>query len=164
LRAIERAAQEEAKERALDMSEPTGREQLRTVLDQEVARWRAEYRKGRRPLDIADPEVAVERALRNLIGYGPLEPLLDDPDVWEIMVNGPNAIFTKRHSGAGGYHHEVFHDDEHVVRVLTKILDDASKSHRKLDPAEGLQDAQLENGARIHIVHSDVGRDGQASE
>jgi pilus assembly protein CpaF len=160
LRAIERAAQEEAKERALDMSEPGGREQLRAVLDQEVARWRAEYRRGRRPLDIADPEAAVERALRNLTGYGPLEPLLDDPDVWEIMVNGPNAIFTKRHSGAGGYHHEVFHDDEHVVRVLTKILDDASKSHRKLDPAEGLQDAQLEDGARIHIVHSDVGRDG----
>jgi type IV secretory pathway ATPase VirB11/archaellum biosynthesis ATPase len=80
------------------------------------------------------------------------------------MVNGPGAIFTKRHSGAGGYHHEVFHDDEHVVRVLTKILDDASRSHRKLDPAEGLQDAQLDNGARIHIVHADVARDGQASE
>jgi pilus assembly protein CpaF len=88
LRAIERAAQEEAKERALDMSEPSGREQLRGVLDQEVARWRTEYRKGRRPLDIADPEAAVERALRNLTGYGPLEPLLDDPDVWEIMIGG----------------------------------------------------------------------------
>jgi pilus assembly protein CpaF len=80
--------------------------------------------------------------------------------VWEIMINAPDAIFTKRHSGAGGYHHEVFHDDEHVVRVLTKILDDASRSHRKLDPAEGLQDAQLDSGARLHIVHSDVGRDG----
>src|ERR1700722_15910637 len=75
------------------------------------------------------------------------------------MINGPGAIFTKRHSGAGGYHHEVFHDDDHVVRVLTKILDDASRSHRKLDPAEGLQDAQLDNGARLHIVHSDVGRE-----
>jgi predicted ArsR family transcriptional regulator len=84
LRAIERAAQEEAKQLALDMSEPGGREQLRAVLDQEVARWRAEYPKGLRPLDIADPEAAVERALRNLTGYGPLEPLLDDPDVWEI--------------------------------------------------------------------------------
>jgi pilus assembly protein CpaF len=142
------------------MSAPGAHEQLRAVLDQEVARWRSEYRKGRRPLDIADPEAAVERALRNLTGYGPLEPLLNDPDVWEIMVNGPGAIFTKRHSGAGGYHHEVFHDDEHVVRVLTKILDDASRSHRKLDPAEGLQDAQLDDGARIHIVHADVGRDG----
>jgi pilus assembly protein CpaF len=36
----------------------------------------------------------------------------------------------------------------------------ASRSHRKLDPAEGLQDAQLDSGARLHIVHSDVGRDG----
>jgi Flp pilus assembly CpaF family ATPase len=160
LRAIERAAQDQAKLLSLDMGEPGAREQLRAVLDDQVARWRQEYRRGRRPLDIADPEAAIERALRNLTGYGPLEPLLDDPDVWEIMVNGPGAIFTKRHSGAGGYHHEVFHDDEHVVRVLTKILDDASRSHRKLDPAEGLQDAQLDNGARLHIVHSDVGRDG----
>ena len=160
LRAIERAAQEAAKERALDMGEPGARDQLRALLDEQVARWQRDYRRGLRPLDIADPEAAVERALRNLTGYGPLEPLLDDPDVWEIMVNGPGAIFTKRHSGAGGYHHEVFHDDEHVVRVLTKILDDASRSHRKLDPAEGLQDAQLDNGARLHIVHSDVGRDG----
>ena len=76
------------------------------------------------------------------------------------MINAPDAIFTKRHSGAGGYHSEVFHDDDHVLRVLTKILDDASRSHRKLDPAEGLQDAQLDTGARLHIVHADVGRDG----
>ena len=54
----------------------------------------------------------------------------------------------------------MFHDDEHVLRTLTKILDDASGSHRKLDPAEGLQDAQLDTGARIHIVHGDLGRDG----
>ncbi len=160
LRAIERAAQEAAKAEALDMGAPGARQQLRALLDEQVARWQQDYRRGLRPLDIADPEAAVERALRNLTGYGPLDPLLDDPDVWEIMVNGPDSIFTKRHSGAGGYHHEVFHDDEHVIRVLTKILDDASRSHRKLDPAEGLQDAQLDTGARLHIVHADVARDG----
>ena len=76
------------------------------------------------------------------------------------MINGPASVFAKRHSGTGGYHNEVFHDDEHVVRVLTKILDESSRSHRKLDPAEGLQDAQLDGGARLHIVHSDIGRDG----
>ncbi|MGH9056971.1 MAG: CpaF family protein [Acidimicrobiales bacterium] len=157
---VERAAQEQAKAADLDMAAPGAGERLRAVLEHQVALWREEYRRGRRPADIADPEAAVERAMRNLAGYGPLEPLLEDPDVWEIMVNGPASIFTKRHSGAGGYHHEVFHDDDHVVRVLTKILDDASRSHRKLEPAEGLQDAQLDNGARIHIVHSDVGRDG----
>jgi pilus assembly protein CpaF len=160
LREIERATQEQAKSLSLDMAAPGARDELRAMLDAQVVRWREEYQRGRRPLDIADPEAAVDRALRNLTGYGPLEPLLADPDVWEIMINGPASIFTKRHSGAGGYHHEVFHDDDHVVRVLTKILDDASRSHRKLDPSEGLQDAQLDNGARIHIVHSDVARDG----
>src|SRR5438552_13491385 len=76
------------------------------------------------------------------------------------MVNAPGAILVTRHRGASGYHDEVFHDDDHVVRTLTKILDDASGSHRKLDPAEGLQDAQLDTGARLHIVHGDIGRDG----
>jgi pilus assembly protein CpaF len=104
--------------------------------------------------------VVAERAWRNLTGYGPLEPLLADEDVWEIMVNAPDLIFVKRHRGVSGYHDEVFHDDDHVMRTLTKILDDASQSHRKLDPAEGLQDAQLDTGARLHIVHGDVGRDG----
>jgi len=76
------------------------------------------------------------------------------------MVNAPDAIFVKRHRGPSGYHHEVFHDDEHVFRTLTKILDDASSAHRKLDPSEGLQDAQLDDGARIHIVHGDIARGG----
>jgi pilus assembly protein CpaF len=86
--------------------------------------------------------------------------LLADDDVWEIMINSPTQIFVKRHRGPSGYHHEVFHDDDHVVRTLTKILDDSSTSHRKLDPAEGLQDAQLDNGARLHIVHGDIARGG----
>ncbi len=76
------------------------------------------------------------------------------------MINAPDAIFVKRHDGVSGYHDEVFHDDEHVLRTLTKILDESAGAHRKLDPAEGLQDAQLDDGARLHIVHGDVGRDG----
>lgn len=160
LREIELAAQARAKSESLDMESVGAGDRLRQLLTEEVENWRTEYRRGRRQVDIADPAVAAERAYRNLAGYGPIESLLADPDVWEIMINGPASVFTKRHSGSGGYHSEVFHDDEHVVRVLTKILDDSSRSHRKLDPSEGLQDAQLGSGARLHIVHSDVGRDG----
>lgn len=54
----------------------------------------------------------------------------------------------------------MFHDDDHVARTLTKLLDAASSSHRKLDPTEGLQDAQLDDGARVHIVHPDLSRGG----
>ena len=157
---IEAAAQERAKALLLDTRSPDGAGALRAVIAEEINRWRAEHIRGVRPFDLNDPDTVADRAFRNLAGYGPLEPLLADPDVWEIMINGPDAIFVKRHRGGSGYHDEVFHDDEHVVRTLTKILDDASTSHRKLDPAEGLQDAQLDDGARIHIVHRDVGRDG----
>jgi pilus assembly protein CpaF len=69
-------------------------------------------------------------------------------------------VFVRRHRGPSGYHDEVFHDDDHVVRTLTKLLDDASTAHRSLDPAEGLQDAQLDDGARVHIVHGDIARGG----
>jgi pilus assembly protein CpaF len=157
---VERAAQERAKATSLDLATDEGPEQLRSLIQQEVARWSEDYKRGLRAFDIADPAMLAERAFRNLAGYGPLEPLLEDDDVWEIMLNGPDAIFVRRHRGQSGYHDEVFHDDDHVVRTLTRILDGASGSHRKLDAAEGLQDAQLESGARLHIVHGDVAREG----
>jgi pilus assembly protein CpaF len=147
-----------AKEESLDPSDRDATGRLRELLEQEVARWRLDYKHGLRPYDLPEPERVVERARRNLTGYGPLETLLADEDVWEVMINAPDQIFVKRHRGVSGYHDEAFHDDEHVIRTLTKILDDASTSHRKLDPSEGLQDAQLDDGARLHIVHRDVGR------
>jgi pilus assembly protein CpaF len=160
LQEIERRVQLRAKETSLDMAGEGGRAQLRSLIAQEVAAWSDAYKRGLRAFDLADPDVVAERAFRNLAGYGPLEPLLADDDVWEIMVNAPDQLFVKRHRGTSGYHDEAFNDDDHVVRTLTKILDEAAGSHRKLDPAEGLQDAQLDTGARLHIVHGDVGRDG----
>ncbi|HZN13754.1 MAG TPA: ATPase, T2SS/T4P/T4SS family [Acidimicrobiales bacterium] len=157
---IERAVQHRAKEVDLDITSLDGLDKLRLLIDDAIERWDEEHRRGRRPSAIVEPGRLAERALRNLAGYGPLEPLLNDDDVWEVMVNAPDLIFVKRHLGASGYHDEVFHDDEHVVRTLTKLLDDASASHRKLDAAEGLQDAQLDQGARLHIVHRDIGRGG----
>src|SRR5690606_34572426 len=142
------------------MRAPGGEAQLRALIVDEVDRWNDDHRRGRRAFALADPDVVVERAFRNLARYGPLSSLLADDDVWEIMINAPDAIFVKRHHGPSGYHDEVFHDDEHVTRTLTKILDEASGAHRKLDAADGLQDAQLDTGARLHIVHRDVGRDG----
>jgi pilus assembly protein CpaF len=117
-------------------------------------------KRGLRPYALGDPDRVADLAWRNIAGYGPLTPLLHDQDVWEIMINAPDQIFVKRHRGPSGYHDEVFHDDDHVQQTLTRLLDDATASHRTLDPAEGLQDAQLDDGSRIHVVHDDIGRDG----
>lgn len=160
LQRIERAVLDRSKHSHLDLSADGAAVQLRTIIEDEVARWSDDFRRGLQTSDLADPDLIVERCHRNLVGYGPLQPLLDDSDVWEIMVNAPDSIFVKRHTGPSGYHDEVFHDDDHVIRTLTKILDDAAGSHRKLDPTEGLQDAQLDDGSRVHIVHGDVAHGG----
>lgn len=157
---IERSVLDRAKGIALDMGSADGNGRLRGLIEDEVAQWSSDHKRGLRAFDLSDPSTVVERAYRNLCGYGPLATLIDDDDVWEVMINAPDEIFVKRHVGPSGYHDEIFHDDAHVVRTLTKIIDDASGAHRKLDPAEGLQDAQLDNGSRLHIVHGDISRGG----
>jgi len=157
---IERRVQNRAKDLAHDMGGTDGDRGLRALIDDEIEQWADDAKRGVRSFDLAEPDVVAERAFRNLARYGPLTPLLEDPDVWEIMINAPDVILVKRHGRGSGYHDEVFHDDDHVSRTLTKILDDASGSHRKLDPAAGLQDAQLDDGSRLHIVHGDVSRGG----
>lgn len=155
---IEELVQDRAKDLQLDL-DASGVITLRRLIETEIRNWTIDFQRGVRSQDITDVEALAERAMRNLAGYGPLDTLLDNDDVYEIMINAPSSIFVKRHSGIGGYHNEVFHDDEHVTRTITKILDDAGGAHRKLDPSEGLQDAQLDSGARMHIVHADIGRD-----
>ncbi len=157
---IEQRVQARAKDLVLDLAEPAGEAELRDLIESEIEQWTDDFKRGGRPFELAGPDVVAERAFRNLARYGPLTPLLEDGDVWEIMINAPDAIFVKRHAGQSGYHDDVFHDGEHLTRTLTKLLDDSSSSHRKLDPAEGLQDAQLDDGSRLHIVHGDVSRGG----
>lgn len=157
---IERSALEIANERNIGLNEISAEVELRAIVAELVEQWRADFRRGIRPIDLSEPNAIIERAMSNLTGYGPLTALLDDDDVWEIMLNAPDQIFVKRHRGPSGYHHESFHDDDHVTRTITRIVDRSSGAHRALDPTAGLQDAQLDSGARLHIVHGDIARGG----
>lgn len=154
---IERAVQ--ARARLGELNELAA-DTMENYVAEEIERWRLDFKMGRRSVDLPDPRGVARRVIRNLTGFGPLTDLLADDDVWEIMINAPDAIFVKRHQGPSGYHHEAFHDDDHVSRTITKLLDQSTTAHRKLDPSEGLQDAQLDDGARLHIVHGDVARGG----
>jgi pilus assembly protein CpaF len=160
LEEIEQAVRSRAAGSSIDVDTSSGQDELRAIIDGVVREWSEDHRRGLRSSALPDPDGVAERAFRNLAGYGPLTSLLEDDDVWEIMVNAPDAIFVRRHSGGSRFHDEVFHDDEHVSRTVTKLLEDSSTSHRKLDPLEGLQDAQLDDGARVHIVHGDLSSGG----
>lgn len=93
LEEIERRVQDRAKELALDLRTSADQASLRRLVEHEVAEWGAQHQRGLRPFALADPEVVADRVLRNLAGYGPLEPLLADDDVWEVMVNAPDLVF-----------------------------------------------------------------------
>lgn len=160
LEEIERLTLEVAKERNLSPGMADAEGELRSIVVELVEQWRDDFRRGIRQLDLTEPTAVVDRAMTNLTGYGPLAALLADDDVWEIMLNAPDQIFVKRHCGPSGYHHESFHNDAHVLRTMTRIVDRSSGAHRALDPTSGLQDAQLDNGSRLHIVHGDIARGG----
>jgi pilus assembly protein CpaF len=160
LSSIERQVQDEAKRLALDLDQPDGERRLTELIDRAIEEWQADAARGVRASRLGRPDVVAQSTFDSIARYGPLTRLLDDDDVWEVIVNSPASIFVKRHSGPTGYHDESFVDDDHVTRTLTRLLDRASSTHRKLDPSEGLQDAQLDTGARLHIVHGELARGG----
>ncbi len=105
LQEIERRVQLRAKETSLDMAGDDGRAKLQSLIADEVAAWSDGYKRGLRAFDLADPDVVAERAYRNLAGYGPLEPLLADDDVWEIIVGASRHLLFSRNRRPGGLWH-----------------------------------------------------------
>lgn len=99
LEQIERSVLDQAKGIRLDLDDDAARARLHGLIEEAVAQWSDDFRRGLRTHDLADPDLVVERAFRNLVGYGPLDPLLGDDDVWEVMINAPDSIFVKRHHG-----------------------------------------------------------------
>lgn len=96
---IELTVLERAKDLQLDLATSDGASGLRALIEDQILAWNTDHKRGLRPFELVDAPGLVERAYRNLAGYGPLTELLADDDVWEIMINAPDAIFVKRHTG-----------------------------------------------------------------
>ncbi len=119
-------------------------------------RRRAEKRLGElldqetTPLSAADKREIVLDVLDNILGYGPIQSLLEDPDVTEIMVNNPETIYVE----IGGRIHETdrrFYDEGHLLRVIDKIV---ARVGRRIDESSPMVDARLPDGSRVNaIIH-----------
>ncbi|RAN69561.1 pilus assembly protein CpaF [Bacillus sp. SRB_336] len=90
----------------------------------------------------------IKEVTDDVIGYGPLQPLLDDNDVTEIMVNGPNMIYAE-HKGKLTRTGVRFASEEHLRRVIERIV---SKVGRRIDESSPLVDARLADGSRVNAV------------
>lgn len=94
--------------------------------------------------------------LDELAGYGPIQPLLDDPDISEVMVNGPKKVFIEK-SGKVTKSAVTFEDDDHVLRVIDRII---LPLGRRVDADSPAVDARLPDGSRVNAVIRPVSIDG----
>lgn len=90
----------------------------------------------------------VEVLSDELIGYGPITTLLEDPDVSEIMVNGPYQIYVEK-KGKLLLNDSYFRDNEHVLQVIEKIV---SPLGRRIDESSPMVDARLPDGSRVNAI------------
>jgi pilus assembly protein CpaF len=101
------------------------------------------------PLSAADKAKLIQDVSDDILGYGPIDSLLKDEAVTEIMVNGPERVFVER-SGKLAKDPEVrFLDEDHVRRVIDKIV---SEIGRRIDESTPMVDARLPDGSRVNAV------------
>jgi len=109
-----------------------------------------------RPLAEPEREALVERLLASTMGLGPLEPLLEDPEVDEIMVNGSRSVLVER-GGRIEATSVTFDSDAALLHVIERIL---SPLGRRVDEAVPLADARLPDGSRVNCVIPPLSLDG----
>ena len=97
-----------------------------------------------------------DQVLNDLMGYGPIQSLLDDDEVTEIMVNGPKKIFVEK-KGKLTKSNVTFDDDDHVMRVIDRII---LPLGRHVDSDSPTVDARLPDGSRVNAVVRPVAIDG----
>lgn len=144
----------------IDAIEESGKNLLegsRQVLAQFVMDRVSDYI-ARRHLAVSryEMERLAEELVDELTGFGPLEVLLRDPNVTEILVNGPHRVFVERQ---GVLHHTDlrFIDAHHVERVMQRIL---APLGRRLDESSPMVDARLPDGSRVNAIIPPIALDG----
>ncbi len=93
-----------------------------------------------------------------VMGLGPLEPLLADSAVSDILVNGPHTVYVERH-GKLELTNVRFTDDEHLLRIIEKIV---SRIGRRVDESSPMVDARLPDGSRVNAIIPPLALDGPA--
>jgi pilus assembly protein CpaF len=107
-------------------------------------------------LNFVEQRELVESLIADMLGLGPLEPLIEDETVTDIMVNGPRQVYVERR-GKLELTGIRFRDDDHVMNVATKIV---TRVGRRIDESTPLVDARLMDGSRVNIIVPPLAIDG----
>ena len=107
-------------------------------------------------LNRMEREKLIEEILDETLGFGPLEPLLKDPTVSDILVTGPKNCYVERR-GKLEKTEVIFRDNDHLMQIIDRIV---SKVGRRVDETSPLVDARLPDGSRVNAVIAPIALDG----
>ena len=120
--------------------------ELRRQVDEQLLRALSQERLA---LTVAERQALVQSVTDDVLGYGPIDQLLRDDSITEVMVNGPHHVYVER-SGKLTLVDEVkFADETHLRRIIDKIV---SQVGRRVDEANPMVDARLPDGSRVNVV------------
>ena len=108
------------------------------------------------PLALPQRQLLARRIEDEVLGLGPLEPLLSDPSVSDILVNGFNSVYVERR-GKLERTTITFHDDAHLMNIIDRIV---SAVGRRVDESSPMVDARLADGSRVHVIIPPLAIDG----
>jgi pilus assembly protein CpaF len=128
---------------------PQMRQMIETIFNQVLGEENLLYTRSTRAQ-------MLEWVLADILGYGPLEPLLRDNTITEVMVNGPSSVYIERY-GKIEKTKVVFENDGHLMRIIDRIV---SPIGRRVDEASPMVDARLPNGYRVNATIPPLSLDG----
>jgi pilus assembly protein CpaF len=108
------------------------------------------------PLNLEERDDLIRQVLDEIFGLGPLQPLMDDPTIADILVNTSQSIFIER-NGRLERTDVRFHDDKHLLQVIDRIV---SSVGRRIDDASPMVDARLPDGSRVNAIIPPLAIDG----
>ncbi|WP_175986529.1 CpaF family protein [Bacillus sp. Marseille-Q1617] len=127
--------------------------EMRLKIEQLVSQFMSEERVI---ISRNDKELLISRILDESVGYGPLEPLINDETITEILINGYEEIYVER-LGKLEISHVKFRDDEHVRHVVDRIV---APLGRRIDESSPMVDARLPDGSRVNAVIPPISLNG----
>ena len=130
-------------------SAPTIENYIRTHTAAFIKEWRI-------PINASEMQAVVEALQKELTGFGPLDDLLRDPAVEDILINGHKDVHVSR-GGQLQRATQRFGDDRHLMRILRRIL---APLGRRLDDSNPMVDARLPNGGRLNAIIPPLAVDG----
>ncbi|WP_298015389.1 CpaF family protein [uncultured Castellaniella sp.] len=140
---------------ALDVASALNRPADQVRIDIEAITTEA-IRDGDLPVTQTEQRVMVQEILHDMFGVGPIEPLLQDETVDDIMVNGPDQVYVERY-GKLELTTVKFRDNAHVISVAQRI---AASVGRRVDESSPMVDARLQDGSRVNVIIPPLAIDG----